>query len=143
MDFGIRLKALRVERKLTQLQMAKILDVSKSNISKYEGGTVEPNLETLIKISKYFDVPTDYLLGNEIAGDDYVTPESLSPDEKYLLSAFSQCSEECQRYLIAKAQVLSVEGISAVTEYRKYIDEGKKSHPLHGTEGTEISKKQI
>lgn len=138
MDFGIRLKALRVERKITQLQMAKILDVSKSNISKYEAGTVEPSLETLLKISKYFGVPTDYLLGNEIAGSDYITPEALSLDEESLLQAFKRCNEECQQYLIAKAQVLSVEGISAVTEYGKYVDLEKKSHPLNGTEDTGI-----
>ena len=62
MNFGIRLKELRTQKKLTQLQMAEILDTSKSNISKYEAGSVEPNLETLTKISRYFDVPVDYLL---------------------------------------------------------------------------------
>ena len=62
MDFGMRLKELRTQKKMTQLQMAKILDTSKSNISKYEAGSVEPNLETLAKISRYFDVPVDYLL---------------------------------------------------------------------------------
>ncbi len=62
MDFGIKLKELRTQKNLTQLQMAKILDTSKSNISKYETGSVEPNMETLVKISRYFDVSIDYLL---------------------------------------------------------------------------------
>lgn len=63
MNFGNILKDLRNKRGLTQLQLAKILDISKSNISKYEAGSVEPNIDTLTHIANYFDVPTDYLLG--------------------------------------------------------------------------------
>ena len=63
MNFGNILKDLRNKHGLTQLQLAKILDISKSNISKYEAGSVEPNIDTLTHIANYFDVPTDYLLG--------------------------------------------------------------------------------
>lgn len=63
MNFGERLKQLRLENGLTQIQLAETLDVSKSNVSKYESGSVEPNLEILSKISIYFNVDTDYLLG--------------------------------------------------------------------------------
>lgn len=65
MNFGTKLKELRTKKQLTQMQMAEILETSKSNISKYEAGNVEPNLETLIKISKYFNVSVDDLLGND------------------------------------------------------------------------------
>lgn len=63
MDFGRILKQLRMEKGLTQHELAKILDVSKSNISKYEAGNVEPNMSILIRISEYFDVSLDHLLG--------------------------------------------------------------------------------
>lgn len=63
MDFGIKLKKLRTERNLTQLQMAEILETSKSNISKYEAGSVEPSLDTIEKLTNYFCVSSDYLLG--------------------------------------------------------------------------------
>lgn len=71
MDFGIRFKELRNSRNLTQLQMAEILETSKSNISKYEAGSVEPNLYTLLKISRYFGVSVDYMLGNDNYSVDY------------------------------------------------------------------------
>ena len=71
MDFGIRFKELRNSRNLTQLQMAEILETSKSNISKYEAGSVEPSLYTLLKISQFFRVPIDYLLGNDNYSIDY------------------------------------------------------------------------
>ena len=67
MDFGQTLKKLRIEKGLTQKELAKILDVSKSNISKYEAGSIEPNMSILLYISKYFEVPIDYLLGREDA----------------------------------------------------------------------------
>lgn len=63
MGFGKRLKELRLENGLTQLQLAEMLDISKSNISKYESGNVEPNLELITEISIQFNVTTDYLLG--------------------------------------------------------------------------------
>lgn len=63
MSFGERLKELRIENGLTQLQLAEILDVSKSNVSKYEAGNVEPNLEIITKIAIHFGVDADYLLG--------------------------------------------------------------------------------
>lgn len=63
MNFGQILKQLRITKGLTQNELAKILDVSKSNISKYEAGSVEPNMSVLIRISEYFEVSVDYLLG--------------------------------------------------------------------------------
>lgn len=63
MNFGQILKQLRNTKGLTQNELAKILDVSKSNISKYEAGSVEPNMSVLIRISEYFEVSVDCLLG--------------------------------------------------------------------------------
>lgn len=63
MNFGQILKQLRTAKGLTQNELAKILDVSKSNISKYEAGSVEPNMSVLIRISEYFEISVDCLLG--------------------------------------------------------------------------------
>lgn len=63
MIFGERLKELRMKYGLTQLQLSSILDISKSNVSKYEAGSVEPNLDILKHIATYFNVSSDYLLG--------------------------------------------------------------------------------
>lgn len=63
MTFGKRLKKLRSDKEITQLQLSEILDTAKSNISKYEADTIEPNITMLCKLSKYFNVSIDYLLG--------------------------------------------------------------------------------
>lgn len=65
MNFGEILKSLREKKGITQKKMSEILGISKSNISKYEAGTVEPNIETLRKYASYFGVSVDCLLGTD------------------------------------------------------------------------------
>ena len=61
--FRERLKELRVERKLSQADLAKELNVSQRSITSWETGFRQPDFETLERIAKFFDVTTDYLLG--------------------------------------------------------------------------------
>ena len=63
MSFGKRLKQLRTDKEITQLQLSEILGTAKSNISKYEAGTIEPNISILCKLGQYFNISMDYLLG--------------------------------------------------------------------------------
>lgn len=58
------LKELRENKGLTQSELAKILSVSPSSIGMYEQGRREPDSETLRKLSSFFNVTIDYLLGN-------------------------------------------------------------------------------
>lgn len=95
MDFGIKLKELRTEKNLTQLQMAEILDTSKSNISKYESGSVEPNLEMLVKISRYFDVPTDYLLESGV----FENWNFLLENKEKVLEVIASCTSRISKDL--------------------------------------------
>ena len=63
--FKDNLKSLRLERELGQVELAKNLGVSKGVISLWENGLREPNMYSLIQISKFFDVSIDYLVGIE------------------------------------------------------------------------------
>lgn len=60
---GETLKKLRLERDLTQAELAQTIGLARGTYTHYEHGTREPNIETLIKLAKYFDVSVDYLLG--------------------------------------------------------------------------------
>lgn len=64
MKFNERIKLLREEQKLTQQDMASILDISKSTYVKYERGEREPRYGTLVALAQYFDVSIDFILGN-------------------------------------------------------------------------------
>lgn len=63
MDFGKRLKELRINTGLTQAQLAQRVGVTKSVISFYELQERSPSPDVLIKLSHIFHVTTDYLLG--------------------------------------------------------------------------------
>lgn len=62
-NFGNRLKALRIKRRLTQKQLADQVGIAVSAISSYESGNRYPSYDVLISFSRIFHVSTDYLLG--------------------------------------------------------------------------------
>ncbi|MBR3870271.1 MAG: helix-turn-helix transcriptional regulator [Clostridia bacterium] len=61
--FAERLKELRKEKIMTQVQLAEALGVSKGTIAMWEIGKREPNFETLDRLSDIFDKRIDYILG--------------------------------------------------------------------------------
>ena len=63
--FQERLIELRKLNKLTQREMAEYLQIAQPSYIRYENGSSQPSLETLVKLADYFDVSTDYLLGRE------------------------------------------------------------------------------
>lgn len=63
--FGKRLKYLRSEKGLTQIQLAQELNIDKSTIAKYETDKIEPSLSMLLVFVRYFKVSADFILGLE------------------------------------------------------------------------------
>ena len=61
--FSERLVQLRKEKGLSQVELAKVLNTTQRRISYMELGKVEPDLSTLVALSSYFEVSTDYLIG--------------------------------------------------------------------------------
>lgn len=59
----IRIKELRAEKKVRQVDLAKHLGISQNTLSYWERGEYQPDNEMLTKIADYFNVSTDYLLG--------------------------------------------------------------------------------
>ena len=60
---GKRLRYLREKHNLSQLALAKKLNMPNQNVSNYEREFREPDYDTLQKFADYFNVTTDYLLG--------------------------------------------------------------------------------
>lgn len=61
--FEERLKELRAEKGVGQIELAQAINVSKGIISLWENGLREPKLSNLISLCKYFEVSLDYLAG--------------------------------------------------------------------------------
>lgn len=62
-EFGKKLKEFRVAKGLSQQKLGEELGFCNQTISFWESGSREPDLDTLLKISHYFDVSIDELLG--------------------------------------------------------------------------------
>lgn len=62
---GEKIKSYRESKNMTQNEIADILGVKSATVSKYESGTLEPNIESLKKLAKIFEVSVDELLNDE------------------------------------------------------------------------------
>lgn len=87
-DFGMILKTERAKKKITQKQLADLLNVSVTAISKYECGTAYTPFEAMRTISAIFNVSLDYLYGNEKVG--YINTYGLSSDQIQLLQDLAE-----------------------------------------------------
>lgn len=64
MEFSERLKTLRKEAGLTQVDVAEKLGISQPAYASWERGVKKPTQENLVKIAQIFNVSIDYLVGN-------------------------------------------------------------------------------
>lgn len=60
-----KIKSYRESKNMTQNEIADILGVKSATVSKYESGTLEPNIESLKKLAEIFEVSVDELLNDE------------------------------------------------------------------------------
>lgn len=90
--FSNVLKTLRIDRGLTQEQLAEQLKITKQAVSHYERGTREPkNQEMYEAIADFFNVDMNYLIGHNT-----LTSLNISDDELRIINAYRQSSIEIQ-----------------------------------------------
>lgn len=63
------------DRKTTQGELASVIGMKRQTISQYVNGISEPSYEVLVKIARFFDVSTDYLLG--LSADPAPSPSAV------------------------------------------------------------------
>ena len=63
--YGQRIKELRQEKGLTQAELAKQISTTASTVGKYEREVLQPNVDMIVNICKFFGVTSNYLLGLE------------------------------------------------------------------------------
>lgn len=71
MDFVKRLIELRKQRGLTQQALADAIELHVNQIKRYEAGTAQPTLDTLVRLAKELHTTLDDL----VFGEDHRTPE--------------------------------------------------------------------
>lgn len=76
---GERIKELRISKKLTQAELAQVLNIKRETVARWENGTRDLKTDVIISLAKYFNVSADYLLGiseyktSETANVGYIT----------------------------------------------------------------------
>lgn len=91
-DICKHIKELRIQRGLTQVELAGMLGVSKSVISSYENGVHLPPYDILVRISNLFGVSCDYLIG--IAKTQFISTEGLTEAQ---IEALQSITDELRR----------------------------------------------
>lgn len=74
----MRIKAMREDADIKQIELANYLNIRQNTYSQYETGQRQISIEALIKLAKYFNTSTDYLL--ELTDD----PKPYPPNKKKL-----------------------------------------------------------
>ena len=81
-----KLKQLRLEKNLTQTEIAKLTGIEYQNYNKYELNKNEPNIQTLIKLANFFDVSLDYLCERQWNNQVGYIPDNKKDDIKKILN---------------------------------------------------------
>lgn len=102
MEISSRIKILRENHGMTQIELAKVLNIGNSTLSQYESGARVPSDDIKIIIANYFDVSLDYLLGRD--EKEKPTPEDgggLSETEQQIMECVGQMSEREKEAFLA------------------------------------------
>lgn len=98
--FGKRLKTIRKEYKLTQLDLANLLNVARSTIGMYELGERNPDTETVVFLSNHFEVSSDWLLGLSDVRNPYIDKKNMHKNAYLNLSSLScESIEQIEEYI--------------------------------------------
>ena len=114
-SLGEKLRKLRESYNLSQKQVAEALNIDRSTYTYYEKDKTRPSLETLVKISRIFNVPTATLLpddnGKQITFRDIARSDglliTLSKEERGLIVYYRSLSTEDQAKVLAEMAKLA------------------------------------
>lgn len=95
MDFRKRLHDLRADKDMGQTDLGALLNLKNSAISKYEQGTTQPSITTLIKMAEIFECSVDYLLGLSDRKNPYTT-SNFTPKETEIIARYRRLSKDNQ-----------------------------------------------
>ncbi|OLR59429.1 hypothetical protein BHF70_07220 [Anaerostipes sp. 494a] len=85
MEFEKKIQFLRKENRMSQEKLAERINVSRQAISKWEQGTAVPDTDNIVQLSKFFQVPIEYLLFDEYDSVEEVEPTEPASNQETML----------------------------------------------------------
>lgn len=106
MNLGEKIYQQRTKKRLSQGDLAKMLNVSRQSISKWENNTATPDLEKIVKMSEIFEISLDELIKGEenVVTNETVTFNDIQTEES---TEFSSVSTE-------KSQISNIQRITGI-----------------------------
>ena len=105
MAFAERLKELRKQAHLTQVELSKRLGVGQSSYADWERGKKKPTQKNLVKLSQVLNVSIDYLVGNS---DEEITNNELENIE-ILFRKYSEDLTDAEKALFRQELIAFME----------------------------------
>lgn len=99
MSFGHKLRDLRKQSNLSQIELAKALNITNQTLSHYELNKRIPDLNMISKMADYFDISVDYLLGRVDQNEIYVS-ENLTQYNHEDFTNIKNLSDENQKKIL-------------------------------------------
>lgn len=115
--FSKRLADLRIERNLSQQQVADCLETTRQNISRYENGKNEPKISDIAKICEFLNVSADYLILGKGNRDTFEFLTVAEPQAKYEGVDYKEKYFECSERVMSLLDKIDV--LEKAQEYRK------------------------
>ena len=140
MSIGCRIKERRAQLGLTQLELAKIVDVTKGAIANYENEVSIPKPDIMYKLFIALDCDANYLYQDDITSPSYKNSINftLSLKEQDLVSDFRELSKQGQEYILqtmdlAKSKYMKTDRYADVYDIDSYNSYARIAAVGHGT----------
>lgn len=92
----MKLKELRQQKKITQEELSKNLNMPRTKYARYELETSEPNIETLIKLADYYHTTVDEILEHDVPY--LINKSQFTPTQLEIIDKIKSLSEDtCQK----------------------------------------------
>lgn len=115
-----KLKDIRKIRNLSQSEVAEALQIPQTTYSRYERGETRLDSEMLIRLSEYYDVSTDYLLG--LIEVPFSSEEVRFMKEIYKEKDLNRIAEEFEVYGEDPEKPVTVKDLKQIIDKLKELD---------------------
>lgn len=127
--FGERLKSLRKERGIRQLDLAEIMGVTKGTVAKWEQDVRRPDFDTMTSLCSEFDVTLGWLMGEDVDR----TP--VEPTDEFLAEGAMEDEAETLTYMVKRLVRLNQQSRSVVQATLNAVYRLDKARKLLEPEG--------
>lgn len=86
---GEQIKALRIARNMSQVELAAALNVSKQSVSNWENNNILPSVEIIKQLALFFSCSSDYLLELDDSTKSYIDISDLSLEQAAHITAIA------------------------------------------------------